>query len=419
MTHNQEPAINVDLAHRYRPVGSSTFHLVTTIGAPMIDESDRAERPPLNLSFIVDRSGSMSGGTFDLARQGVEYAIGLLNKRDTMSLVVYDNEIDLLLSQRRANGAARDKAIRRLRRVRPRGSTALAEGWATGCGQLAPLADEQQQAICRTVLLTDGLANVGETDPAVLARDAGVLASRGITTTTFGVGQHFDEVLLAGMADAGQGRYHYIASNAGIVPVFAGELGELLHVTMRAVSLTLNLPVGWNARSLNDLPLTTSGRHITVGLGDVSSGAERAVVWEITAPAAAPGASETVGIELLWKTPAGAENRTAFRTHDIETSSDPGPAHEAAQEHIAAMLSARAQAEALEHNRAGRYDLATQAVQARQRAMPASAAEKQYIADLTAFAQEVSAPMSAEALKDRHFRSRRAARTQKDYSVEE
>lgn len=419
MSDRNQPGFTVEREHPYRPTGSGRFHLVTTITAPVIDESEKRERPPLNLSFVVDRSGSMAGGTFDLARQGVEYAFGLLNKRDSVSLVVYDNEIDVLLSQRRANRDAREKAIRRLGRIRPRASTALAEGWATGCGQLAPLADQDRQAICRTILLTDGLANVGETDPVILARDAGALAARGVTTTTFGVGQQFDEVLLAGMADAGRGRYHYIANSAGLVPVFAGELGELLNVTMRNVSFTLTLPAGWQAHTLNDLPLTDGDGSVAVDLGDISSGDTRTIVWEIDAPHAGPGSLDTLGFTLHWTDADGVLAHSDDRTEVIETRENPGPADEAVQDRIAVLLSARAQAEALEHNRAGRYDLAGMALHRARSAMPMSAQGMQQSADLQAFVSEVSAPLSQAALKDRHFRSRRAARTQRDYTERE
>lgn len=419
MTDERLSQLTVALEHAYRPTAAGTFHLLTTVSAPRIDEEQRANRPPLNLSFIVDRSGSMAGATFDLAHQGVEYAIGLLDKHDTMSLVVYDNEIDLLLSQRKARSDARDKAIRRLRRVSPRGSTALAEGWATGCGQLAALADEDRRAICRTILLTDGLANVGETDPTVLARDAGVLATRGITTTTFGVGQHFDELLLAGMADAGQGRYHYIANSAGIVPVFAGELGELLHVSMRDVRLDLMLPKDWKARSLNDLPLTTSGQDVTLGLGAISSDDERVIVWEIEAPAAEAGSVQTLKTELVWNTPDGERVCSEERTQPIEARADRGPANPDVQDRVATILSARAQAEAVTHNRAGRYEMARESVLSVRRAMPSTTTGRQQAADLDAFANQVAAPLSSQDLKDRHFRSRRAARTQKDYSTVE
>lgn len=419
MTAPQQPELRSSLDYPYRSTKAGTFFLVTTITAPTADSNPAAARPPLNLSFVVDRSGSMSGGTLDLARQGVEYAISLLNKRDTVSLVVYDNQVDLLLSQRNANREARAKAIRRLRRIRPRGSTALADGWMTGCGQLATIADAAGGAICRTILLTDGLANVGETNPVALSKHAGELANRGVSTTTFGVGGHFDEVLLANMADAGRGRYHYIADSASIVPVFAGELGEMIHVTMRDVSVGLALPATWNARPFNDLPLRTGADGPEVDLGEISSGDTRSIVWEVEAPASAEGSIGEISLSLRWTAPDGNQTSTINAHQVVEARQDRGTPDPDAQDRIATMLSARAQAEALEHNRAGRFDRATQVVQAARAAMPQSAEGMRQLQELDGLSADVAAPMAAAQLKDHHFRSRRASRAQRDYSRNE
>lgn len=418
MFRNESPRVDARFDRPHRPIRSATFHLVTTVVAPVVEDRARTERPPLNLSFIVDRSGSMSGGKLDLARQGVEFALGLLDKRDTVSLVVYDNEVDRLLSQRKAGNDARDKAARRLRRIHPRGSTALADGWATGCRELSTIVDGHttDRGLCRTILLTDGLANVGETDPVTLARDAGELALRGITTTTFGVGDSFDEVLLAGMADSGRGRYHYIANSAGIAPVFAGELGELLHVTMRDAVLSMRFPRGWRAQILNDLPLEQQGSWTHIQLGDLASGNCPPVVWSIDAPDAGTGELDTVEIQLRWTTVEGAPDQTQRFNQTIEARQDRGPEDSVVLDQVATMLGARARAEALAHNRAGRYDLARKAVQHHVSAMPASAQGIILAAELRELAVELSAPLSAARRKDQHFRARRASRAQHDYS---
>ncbi|MEJ7695557.1 MAG: hypothetical protein WKF78_02630 [Candidatus Limnocylindrales bacterium] len=83
-----------------------------------------------------------------------------------------------------------------------RGSTNLSAGWLRGCEQVAERLT--QEGVDRVLLLTDGLANVGITDAAELANHAGELRARGVTTTTFGVGNDFDEALLA--VDGGRRR---------------------------------------------------------------------------------------------------------------------------------------------------------------------------------------------------------------------
>src|SRR5687768_12131157 len=93
------PTIRIRHQSKFRPVEAGPFHLLLRVSAPQVVNRER-QRPPLDLAFVVDRSGSMSGGAFDLARLGVEHALRLLDEHDTASVVVYDDRIDTLLSQR-------------------------------------------------------------------------------------------------------------------------------------------------------------------------------------------------------------------------------------------------------------------------------------------------------------------------------
>ena len=92
------------------------------------------------------------------------------------------------------------------------------------------------EAVNRVLLLTDGLANEGMTDPAELERHAGELRARGVSTSTFGVGEDFDERLLGAMADAGGGAFRFIGTPEEIRALIGSEVGEILEVTARGTS---------------------------------------------------------------------------------------------------------------------------------------------------------------------------------------
>src|SRR5688572_27819113 len=206
---------------------SERFVLVELEAPPA---AQKATRDPVNLAFVLDRSGSMSGEKIDLAKRAIETAVDRLLPTDRFAVVCYDERIDVVVEGTSASREAKTNAIERLRAIDARGSTDLAGGWIRGAeqvalGQAAGSGGSGVDSVNRVLLLTDGLANVGITDPAELARHASELRARGVTTTTFGVGEDFDEALLQSMADASGGHFYFIENAAQIQDHIATEVG--------------------------------------------------------------------------------------------------------------------------------------------------------------------------------------------------
>jgi Ca-activated chloride channel family protein len=209
----------------------------------------RSERWPVNVAIVLDRSGSMAGRKFELARDAAMQAIRLLQPADRFALVVYDNEIDVLAESRPVTPAGKRRAFERLARVGARGSTDLGGGWLTGAEQIRRTLESE--AIGRCLLLTDGLANQGITDRGELIRAAGSLREKGVSTSTFGVGEDFDERLLRGMAQASAGNFYFIEAPEQIPYLLASELGETLEIVARDAVLGVTLGPGMSAEPLN------------------------------------------------------------------------------------------------------------------------------------------------------------------------
>ena len=251
--------------HLIRPTYRSNRFVLVEVTAPAA-QTGRA-RPPVNLAFVLDRSGSMGGPKIRLAKQAVEEAIARLHDDDRFAIVVYDDRIDVVVPGTLATPEARRTALERLREIDARGSTNLGEGWLRGAEQVAlALAAE---GVNRCLLLTDGLANVGITDRDALARHAGELRARGVSTTTFGVGEDFDEVLLQAMAAAGGGHFYFIATPASIRDHITSEVGETLEVVARGVTLEISAAEGVRVESLSPYPVRDGRGRTEVVLGDL------------------------------------------------------------------------------------------------------------------------------------------------------
>ena len=250
-----------------RSAASSTRYVRVAFTAP--EAQRRRARLPVNVALVLDRSGSMSGGKLDLAREAAERALALLNSDDRFAVVVYDDRVDVVAASTKATADARARASGRLRRIEPRGSTDLGSGWLTGCEQVGR--EIAHDSIGRCLLLTDGLANQGITSHAELARHAGELRSRGVATSTFGVGEDFDERLLQAMAEAGGGNSYYLRDAEQISEFLESEIGEALEVVARGATLVVHLPDGATGKPLGRQRSSQSGRTLRIELDDLVS----------------------------------------------------------------------------------------------------------------------------------------------------
>jgi Ca-activated chloride channel family protein len=335
--------------------------IVARISAP--EAHSGRERPPVNLSFVLDRSGSMDGQKLGLAAQAVEEGIGRLQATDRFSVVMYDSEIDVLFPGSLATQDARRVAVERLHQVTPRGSTDLGGGWLAGCEQVATalIAD----GVNRALLLTDGLANVGMTDTDELAHHATQLRARGVSTSTFGVGDDFDEVLLQAMAQAGGGHFYDIASAATIRDHISSEVGETLEVVAHDVALQLTLPEGVRIESLGAFAARVAGARTRVELGDLVSGQEVEVPLRLSFPLGRLGDSIPAVLGLVDRDDvlADATGRLAWEYAD-DQSNDTQPRDREVDRVIARVFVARARREAVRLNRAHDYDAARRVLEA-------------------------------------------------------
>src|SRR5208337_1493072 len=122
------------------------------------------------------------------------------------------------------------------------GSTALYAGVKMGADQLQEYFSSKR--INRVILLSDGIANVGPSSPRQLCRLGNDLAERGISVTTIGVGDNYNEDVMAGLAEASDANYYYVQDTEKLPEIFAKELGELLTVAARDVRIEITCPDG-------------------------------------------------------------------------------------------------------------------------------------------------------------------------------
>ncbi|GAB4574171.1 MAG: hypothetical protein Kow0077_19350 [Anaerolineae bacterium] len=321
------------------------------------------QRQPLNLCVVLDRSSSMVGDKIAYVRDAASALVQRMAAIDHISLVTYSDNVQVILPPTPV--IHKDGIIQTIQAVRPMGTTNLSGGWLQGCTLLSESGDHGQ--INRVLLLTDGLANKGVTEPDRLAALARQKREEGIYTTTMGVGLDFNEDLLVRMASEGGGSFYFIDSPDRAPEMFVEELADLVNVVGQnlRIRLTLERDVQM-VRQLNTYRVQAGEGSVTFDLGDLYGDETKLLVLELFIPALYTLGETQVGTLRFDYDELGADSVThralelplivnAVRDEDLPAL--PAPDREVARA-VLLLRAARAREQAIQYADAGDFKTA-------------------------------------------------------------
>lgn len=294
------------------------------------------ERDPLALTFVVDVSGSMvEGGRLELVKHALRVLVGQLEARDSIALVAFSDQARLVLpmtpvSQRSAIEAA-------IHPLAPQGGTNAEEGLRLGY-ELAGSA-LVSGTHNRVVFLSDGVANMGETDQDQITADVQQWRDQGIYLNTIGVGMNnHNDTFLEQLADRGDGICDYVddaaAVQSAIVDRFTGAFIGIasdvkIQVEFDPSQVLRWRQIGYENRAVADADF----RNEAVDGGEVGAGHQVTALFEIerarrTATNSLPVAP-LAEVRLRWKQPKGpgldpAEARVTEVEHGVPSTAGVG-----------------------------------------------------------------------------------------------
>ena len=256
---------------------------------------DSGARIPLNLSLVLDKSGSMGGEKLAAAREAGAFLVRRLHPQDVVSVVAFDDNIETVALP--ATGDRQSDLPRQIESINTGGSTNLSGGWLRGRELVA--GGKRDKAMNRVILMTDGQANQGIVAPDALAALCANAKREGITTSTIGFGADYDERLLRAMADAGGGSTFYIERADQAVGVFEEEIEGLLSLSAQNVAVEIAPAEAVQLVAIHhDYPLSEVGNGAKrVEIGDLYAREPRSLLVEFLVPALADG--ETVNIAKI------------------------------------------------------------------------------------------------------------------------
>jgi Ca-activated chloride channel family protein len=329
--------------------------------------SQRINRLPLNLAVVLDHSGSMAGAKIEKTKQAAMQLIDQLTPQDNLALVEFDDKVHVIFPAQPVTDREALKA--RVNRIEPGGSTALYAGVRAGGEQLLHL-DSNPDRIKRVILLSDGLANVGPSSTADLKELGRSLSHQSVSVSTIGVGDDYNEDLMAGLAEASDANYYYVQDAEKLPEIFKKELGGLQTITARDVQIDISCPDGVEPIDLIGRPEKFVQRRAKVALGPFASGQNRYLFLRcrVKSPDAKPQ-TDLATVKVTYRDEKNGSMDTeiaetvqiAFTTNDEEARGSVNPVVASERE---LQLNALAKDQALADADSGNYESAAKSLEA-------------------------------------------------------
>lgn len=254
--------------------GDGTFNMALTLTADDVAgsvEDDTARN--VDMVVVLDRSGSMQGQKIDHAREAVLNLLSMLTPRDRLALISYADGVQRHSNLLCATETNKTLLVNAVQKITAAGGTNLGAGLQGGIDILASA--EKTGNLGRIILISDGLANQGITDPAALAEMASAAARNEFTLSTAGVGSDFNEYLMTAIADHGTGRYYYLENPNAFAEVFQKEFLRTRIAAATKVEVKIPLAPGVSLLDAAGFPVEIKDNVATFKPGNLLSGQSR------------------------------------------------------------------------------------------------------------------------------------------------
>jgi len=300
--------VQMELDQVMAPAGQNVErHLLVTLRAPAHlprDQSPPSQvgRPPLGFTAVLDVSGSMHGAKIRQAQDAVRQALSRLRDGDGFALVVFSSDVRCAIEPCTISDHTRRVVRSLLDEVTAGGMTALCGGLELGLEKAAQMPHTSNLVL----LLSDGQANVGETDIERVGQRALGAREKRLVVSTLGLGDDYNEALMVEIATQGGGRFYHVRRADEISAYLTGELGEFSALAARDTRIHLTLPQGAVVMPLSAAyPAEQGAQQAVIRVGDIPCDTELEVPIRVALPAQPAETRISVDGLVAYVSPAG------------------------------------------------------------------------------------------------------------------
>lgn len=280
-------------------------------------QNDQARRA-LNLALVLDRSGSMAGDKMVHAKNAAKHVIDRLQDGDIVSVCAYDDEVTVIASATEVNDATRTQLRKMIDGISIDGNTALFAGVSKGAAEVRKFLNPTR--VNRIILLSDGIANVGPSSPRELGQLGMSLGAEGISVTTIGLGEGYNEDLMTQLAYNSDGAHSAILDAKGLANAFDSELDSMFAVVAQKIKLDIELTDGVKFIRALGRDVEVTGNQVRANLNQVGENQEKYILLEVEVPEHLDG--QVASCNLSYDSVIDGENRKLSAVVDVERNAD-------------------------------------------------------------------------------------------------
>lgn len=261
-----DSAIRMDVSWGNDQINAQSKEAILQLGFKVKNDDGNLYGHPLNISLVVDISGSMEGhDRLDALKKALLSYVKKLRPTDVVSLISFsDNSKILVPAQKVGNGQYLRDMIEDLQAS---GGTDIYKGMVDGYEQV--LMNFIPTSTNRVILLTDGY---GITPVDVMLAKSKEYNKKGIELSTIGVGEGYNQSLLSLLATAGGGLISFIVDSKDISTAFEKDLTSVLSPCAKDLTVEILYNNQIVFKQLYGHPFTKVNDKVTMNLNNVYSG---------------------------------------------------------------------------------------------------------------------------------------------------
>lgn len=221
--------------------GDGRLSMGLTVHAKELPNSEVQPGAPVDLIIVLDRSGSMKGQKIQDARAAIVNIIGLMSSNDRLGLLSYSDRVITHSPLLPMTSINKNRVIAGVRNIRAGGGTNLGAGLQQSIHLLGQV---RKNGNAKIMLISDGMANQGITDPMALGRMAARVINVEASVSIIGVGVEFNEYLMTHIADQGSGTYHFLEDAEGFAAIFQNEFSRTKVAAANNIEIHIPLEKG-------------------------------------------------------------------------------------------------------------------------------------------------------------------------------